>query len=537
MWKTYFYLSARPLVSAQQWTVEQTVIAPSNAFRKNARRFDAGSGAPSARTGPLLIPFVMHVEKGQKTFTMMNKEWQDIREQLQKKMDSGNFKVWISPLEASLTGNTLRLTAPNGFVADWVRERFLTNISATAREVAGKTIDVQIEAGASDTHISNRQKRILSGTRTSVPEETKAGTSPVRQTGTAGRTTQLELPFRMAARTYNWRYNFSDFVVGPTNNLAFAAAQNLSESGESVDTLFLSSGPGLGKTHLAQAVGNAVSAQCNRSHPKIEYLTAEEFSNCFVHALRAHDMDAFKTRFREIDLLLLEDVHFLQGKEKMQDEVLATIKSMQAHGGRAVFTSSFTARELKDVDANLVSRFSSGFMAGIAKPDAETRRRILQTKAQKNAVTLSNSVLDLLSTSLSGDIRQMEGCLHNRLLQAKMQGRTISAEMAREILAQYVESDTLQDVDTIIRKVCQGFGLSPEQLASRSRRQNLVVARNTIFYLARKHTDLSLQAIGDKFNRRHSTVLKGIASVERELRKESPLGRQLANAMSQFEHN
>lgn len=146
-------------------------------------------------------------------------------------------------------------------------------------------------------------------------------------------------------------------------------------------------------------------------------------------------------------------------------------------------------------------------------------------------------MLELLSSRLTGDIRQLEGCIHNLVLKAKMLGCTISVEMAQEILSQYAQDDPHMDVDSIIRKVCEGFGLSPEQLISRSRKQNLVVARITIFYLARRHTELSLQAIGDKFSRRHSTVLKGIAAVERELRRESPLGRQIAGTLALIERH
>ena len=348
---------------------------------------------------------------------------------------------------------------------------------------------------------------------------------------------QLSLPITMPVRQavpHNWRYAFDTFVVGPTNDMAYAAARNMTRPGAAVDTLFLSSGPGLGKTHLTQAVGQALCEASNRSNPKVEYLTAEEFSSCFVQALQSKSVDRFKGRFREVDLLLLEDVHFLQGKEKMQDEVLSTIKSLQEKGSRVVLTSSFAPCELRNVDNSLVSRFCSGFLAGIEKPDASTRRRI-QEKAKQNNAPLSDSVVDMLSERLTGDIRQLESCIHNLLLKAKLLGCTISVEMAQEILSQYSLDDPLVDVDAIIRKVCEGFGLSPEQLASRSRKQNLVVARNTIFYLARKHTELSLQDIGDKFSRRHSTVLKGIASVERELRRESPLGRQIAGTLELLE--
>ncbi|MFQ8888887.1 MAG: DnaA ATPase domain-containing protein [Bilophila wadsworthia] len=263
--------------------------------------------------------------------------------------------------------------------------------------------------------------------------------------------------------------------------------------------LVLSSGPGLGKTHLTQAVGQALCEASNRSNPKVEYLTAEEFSSCFVQALQSRTVDRFKGRFRDVDLLLLEDVHFLQGKEKMQDEVLSTIKSLQEKGSRVVLTSSFAPCELRNVDNSLVSRFCSGFLAGIEKPDASTRRRILQEKARQNNALLSDTVVDVLTERLTGDIRQLESCVHNLLLKAKLLGCTISVEMAQEILAQYSLDDPFVDVDSIIRKVCEGFGLSPEQLASRSRKQNLVVARNTIFYLARKHTELSRRTSATNF--------------------------------------
>ena len=172
---------------------------------------------------------------------------------------------------------------------------------------------------------------------------------------------------------HNWRYAFDSFVVGPTNDMAYAAARNMARSGAAVDTLFLSSGPGLGKTHLTQAVGQALCEASNRSNPKVEYLTAEEFSSCFVQALQSRTVDRFKGRFRDVDLLLLEDVHFLQGKEKMQDEVLSTIKSLQEKGSRVVLTSSFAPCELRNVDNSLVSRFCSGFLAGIGRPARTTR--------------------------------------------------------------------------------------------------------------------------------------------------------------------
>ncbi len=459
----------------------------------------------------------------------MKTQWSEICTNLQARLDPGTYKVWVAPLIADMDGNDLRLTAPNTFVANWVRDRLLKDIAVSVLEVTGHAVAISVVAGTSQVRSASQSAPVLRSTEAANPAATSAGQ------GGLSYTQQLAFPLERPRQQQHWRYGFESFVVGPANNLAYVAAQNVSQADAVVDTLFLSSGPGLGKTHLSQAAGKALCQGSNRANPKVEYLTAEEFSMCFVHALRARDTERFKNRFREVDLLLLEDVHFLQGKEKMQDEVLATIKALQTRGSRVVLTSSFSPQELKDVDSNLVSRFCSGFMAGIEKPDPETRRRILEEKAHQSNIRLSDPVLDILSARLTGDVRQLEGCVHNLVLKAKMLGSTISVDMAREILAQYVQDTPCLDVDAIIRNVCAGFGLSPDQLTSRSRKQNLVLARNTVFYLARKHTELSLQAIGGRFNRRHSTVLKGIAAVERELRRESPLGRQIARTLTVIE--
>ena len=468
----------------------------------------------------------------------MKTQWLKICENLQNRLNPGTYKVWVAPLAAELEGeDRIRLSAPNGFVATWVRDRLLTDIADAAAEIFGRRMDVSVVAAnppAKSTSSASRAPQVAEGEPASAR---RIRAVPVPRP-VAPSAEQLSLPITMPAcqlMTHHWRYSFDGFVVGPTNQLACAAARDMARSQASVDTLFLSSGPGLGKTHLTQAVGQALCESSNRSNPKVEYLTAEEFSSCFVQAIQSRTVDRFKGRFRDADLLLLEDVHFLQGKEKMQDEVLSTIKALQEKGSRVVLTSSFAPCELRNVDDSLVSRFCSGFLAGIEKPDASTRRRILQEKARQNDAVLSDSVVDMLAERLTGDIRQLESCVHNLLLKAKLLGCTISVEMAQEILSQYSLDDPLVDVDAIIRKVCEGFGLLPEQLVSRSRKQNLVVARNTIFYLARKHTELSLQDIGDRFSRRHSTVLKGIAAVERELRRESPLGRQIAGTLALLE--
>jgi chromosomal replication initiator protein len=319
--------------------------------------------------------------------------------------------------------------------------------------------------------------------------------------------------------------------------VAYAAAKGLCAALAVAGTLFVSAACGLGKTHLVQSVGKCLSEGINRTRRKICYLTAEEFASSFVAALKAREVEAFKARLRQSDVLLLEDVHFLQNKGKMQEEALALIKSLQSKGSRLVLTSSFAPRELRHMDGRLVSLFCAGLLAHIGSPTLETRHCILREKARMHQVILPEPVSELLVTRITSDVRQLESCLNNLIFMARLLNRQICLDMALEVIGQYADTQQGLDMVAIIRQVCDAFKLSESQLASRSRKSEYVQARNTVYYLARKHTQLSLQEIGDRFQRRHSSVIKGISVFEREMRRESTLGRRLAHAVALVERN
>lgn len=547
-------------------------------------------------------------------------------------MNQGHYKVWISPLRATIEGTTLHLEAPNDFVANSVRNRLQDTIEDASKAVLGPSATVVIEVASGRAASMSRtpskaslptrnqavqasllpmvepsmapcatlsstgliptaqapskqpsETRRASGQRTrSTRRNTAQEARPSLITGLAPREVQivsaqkatqaslmvsngdnvpqaytpqstrhqasmnqsnhaeqmaLPLDWAPSHQAQNWRFSFDEFIVGSNNELAFAAARGMCRSTAAVDTLFLNSHTGLGKTHLMHAVGQSLCKACNRVNPRIEYLTAEEFASRMVLAMRAYDMERFKARYRDVDVLLLEDVHFLQGKEKMQGEVLATIKSLQERGSRVVFSSTFAPRELSNVDSQLVSRFGSGFLAGIERPDFDTRRRIVEAKARIHQVNLPDAVTDLVAERINDDIRQIESCLRNLILKAQVLNQRISLDMALDMIGNFASTASVIDIETILRMICEGFGLSVDQLNSRSRKREYVTARNAAYLLARKHTDLSLKEIGDKFNRRHSTVLKGITALEREITRETPLGRQVANTLSMLERN
>lgn len=442
---------------------------------------------------------------------MIKTAWNQILTSLEKSLNPGLYTVWIKPLKGTVDGNRLTLVAPNDFVANWVRDRLQQVIKEAAAEVMGGEPRITIKAVAAKA-------------------ATPAPAKPIKEPAPV-KSEQLGLPIVDAPRTIpvqNWRFSFDDFIVGPSNELACAASKSMTLSNFGCDHLFLSSGPGLGKTHLLQSVGQRLTRAANRTNLKVACLSSEEFATRMVLAIKARQVDQFKRQFREnLDVLLLEDVHFFQGKEKMQDELLGTLVALRERGCKVVLTSTFMPRDFKGVDDRLISRFCSGFLAHIKRPDMETRLRIVQEKARRLMVDVPIEVSELLAERITTDIRQLESALGNLVLKAKLLNRAVSMELAWEVLENYAIRNAAPDLNHIIEFVCKSYSLSEDELKSKSRKRQVVLARNTAFYLARKHTEMSLKSIGEKLGRRHSTVLKGITNVEREISLQTPLGRQI----------
>lgn len=447
---------------------------------------------------------------------LMKEKWNEIVENLGKALDSGIFKVWVTPLRAEVDADCLRVFAPNAYMAEWLKRRLSAEFRKAASPVMGKA-ENEI---ALDFRVGEAPSRPVSGEN-------------LARVALARAAEQVDLPIPAAPEAeIHWRHNFDDFVTGASNRLAAAAARDLCESGQ-VRTLFINSAPGLGKTHLTQAAGQAIARTANPL--KVGYLTAERFASRFVTAMRAHELEDFKSYLCGLDALFLEDVHFLSRKKAMQEMILAVVKNLQEKGSRVVFTSSFAPRDLREIDERLVSHFCSGILAGMDRPDMEMRREILRRKAGAFQVDLPDEICDALSRSLSSDVRQLESCLKNMVFKARLLNSGLTLDLAMETVGQYAGAENVPDIENIVRLVCESFGLTRTQLCSRSRKQDYVQGRNTVFYLARKHTDMSLEEIGGVFNRKHSAVLRSITKVERELARESRSGMQIARAVALIE--
>ncbi|NJB68779.1 chromosomal replication initiator protein [Desulfobaculum xiamenense] len=506
----------------------------------------------------------------------MSEAWAQITDILAKTTGPGTFKVWIKPLDAEMSERGLTLLAPNSFVASWVSDRLSSDIADAATQVLGRRPLIEIKVRPRERQKVRPQQMSLGAMTAPAPARREPAqpvqaaepvaavvsamaaaaancaphaarpaqqpVAPAVHTGRAAAAEQFGLPNLMptAPKTFtytNWRFRFDDFVVGPCNQLAFAAANGICRDQLATHQLFLNSSPGLGKTHLLHAIGSQIAGHSNRSSVRVGYATAEEFNRQLIHAIKAKEVERFKAQYRDsLDVLLLEDVHFLQGKQVAQDEMLATLNALENRGCKVVMSSSFLPRELKDVDSQLASRLCAGFLATIDAPDFDTRRRILDSKARMHQVVLPGDVSEYLADNLRDDVRQIESCIQNLVLKARLLGEHITMDLAAEILQNYTISSEARAIglQKIVKYICSSFELTYAQLSSKSRKHNIVLARNTAFFLARKYTDLGLKQIGDQFNRRHSTVLKGITNVEREISLQTPLGRQLDNVIERI---
>lgn len=444
----------------------------------------------------------------------MQNQWLEICKNLEKLVDQGTYHVWFEPLNAQVEADALHLQAPNIFMAEWLKSRQIDNLRAAASPVLGLPVSsINIFITASPV------------TSVDAPQ-----TLPARR---AVQTTLPLLTPKAKKTAYCWRYKFEDFVEGASNRIAVAAARDICRKGSDLQTVFVNSASGLGKTHLSQAVGAEASAA--EDGQRVTYLTAEEFASGYVAALHNKDIEGFKSRLKQTDVLLLEDVHFFRDKFKIQETALNVVKDIQSGGGRVVFTSSFSPRELQKVDSQLVSYFCSGIVTSMGKPNREMRREILVRKAKNLHLSLPESVEKLLASRLKGDVRQLESCLQSMEYKARLLNCPITDELALDVLSQYAASESPIDLALLTSLVCECYGLDEAALGGRSRKQANVMARNTVYFLARRHTDSSLDEIGKHFNRSHSTVLKGITTIERALTKQSTLGRQIASTLALVE--
>ncbi len=437
--------------------------------------------------------------------------WNEIKAALEKEISAQNFKTWIHPLTCTeATAGYIKLEAANRFVKKWLESNYLLKIQQIAQEIGETGVTVEISIADINTVMPKKTAR----------DKNKPKNEPIELK--PKRTRQIS--------NINTEYKFENFISGNSNQFAAAAAIAVANNPATIyNPLFIYGGVGLGKTHLLNAIGNKIketdvdSAVC--------YYSSEKFTNELINAIRYGKMEEFRNKFRSIDVLLIDDVQFIAGKERTQEEFFHTFNSLYDSHKQIVVTSDKFPKEIPGLEERLRSRFEWGLIADIQAPDKETKQAILEAKAEKNNMVLPEDVAEFLSSSVISNIRELEGYLVRIGAYASLTATPITIDMAKEVLkdiiVEYSQEITVEDIQ---KKVTNYFNIKISDIKSAKRTKKFVYPRQIAMYLCRQLTPCSYPEIGEYFGGKdHSTVIHAIKKIDAELTTNTSLKQSIKN--------
>ncbi|MBT5901616.1 MAG: chromosomal replication initiator protein DnaA [Opitutaceae bacterium] len=433
--------------------------------------------------------------------------WETVKQDFKTLFPEDVFQLWFEPLECLEVSETeLTLGVPNDFAAIWIHDNYLDLIVQRLRLSTGKdemTVQLKKSGAAPGSD----------GSRSDV-NAPRTATTPTEKRSTA--TTRAAERRSRATGTLNPRNTFQNYVVGNNNQMAQAAALAVAQSpAQAYNPLFLYGDTGLGKTHLMHAIGHAILQQ--KPDARVAYLSTEKFTNEFIQGLQENALVKFRQRYRNVDVLLLDDVQFLGGKERIQEEFFHTFNELFESGRQIVLSSDRRASEIAKLEARLVSRFEWGLPADIQSPDFETRVAILRTKAQSLKLEVPADVITFIAQNISKNIRRLEGALIKVTSYASLTGRSLDVAAAEMLLQEVLmeQAQNMLTMETIQKKVADHFQIRLSDMTSKRRPNNIAIPRQIAMYLSRTLTKHSLQEIGDAFGGRdHGTVIHACKAVD-----------------------
>ena len=440
--------------------------------------------------------------------------WTLCSEALREQVSDAIWQAYLSGITPlSITNDHLLLGVPNSLIRDRVESRFLGLIQDTVTGTVGRNLVVQLEVVA-PIHESEDEVLVeLAVGASAGPDPTPTRSRSWRETKPSSASSGGQGSFE--SPVLDPRYTFDTYVIAPSNRFAHAAAQSVAESpAQSYNPLFIYGDAGLGKTHLLHAIGNYVLENFSGRH--VRYLTTETYMNEFVDAIRTNATTAFKRRYRECDVLLIDDVQFMERKESLQEEFFHTFNSLYGASKQIVLTSDRPPKSIATLEDRLRSRFLSGLITIVQPPDLETRLAILQAKAEHEQVMVPDDVLDFIATHVKDNIRELEGALIRVTAFASLYRQPMSRELAEQVLSDIVSADQPRRItpQVILDATSETFGFSVEELCGPNRRRPLVTARQVSMYVFRELTDFSYPAIGREFGGRdHSTVMHAVEKI------------------------
>ncbi len=419
-----------------------------------------------------------------------NNIWEEACKQLKGILSGDIYERWIAVIKCqSSQGNRMELVVANDFYKDWLEENYLPMIRKSVTVVSGREMDILLDVDSSCFELVKEKE--------SPPEPAPHLSIPA-----------FGLGKQKPSHNLNPHYTFDSYVVGSANQFAHAAALAAANSpSRTYNPLFIYGGVGLGKTHLMQAIGNHVAAKKPRS--KLCYITCESFTNEYIEALQNNSVSAFRKKYRKIDMLMIDDIQFLDGKARLQEEFFHTFNTLFENHKQIIMTSDRTPSEMAGLAPRLISRFEWGLVTELGQPDVETRTAILRKKAELLHLDISLDLLDYLAERVSSNIRSLEGALIRVATYMSLTNRKLDVQQVETLLHDLLdkESQATISVELIQRTVADHFDLRPSDLTGKKRSKDIVWPRQIAMYLSRTMTTQSFPVIGEAFCRNHATIL------------------------------
>lgn len=452
--------------------------------------------------------------------------WQAALGELQVRTPRNEFDTWIKETSLVAIEDSLAYVGtPNIFVRQELEGRYLSPITDTLTAILGYQIEVQFVIGnhSDGSNGASEDSPKNNGKTANVGRENSGQGASDSRAGDEAEPVQLQLsPSR--ATMLNSRLTFDSFIVGSSNRLAHAASIAVAEHpAQAYNPLFLYGGVGLGKTHLLHAIGNFVLTNPDLN---VLYVSSEMFTNDLINAIRRQNTEEFRLRYRNIDVLLIDDIQFIAGKEGTQEEFFHTFNTLHGAGKQIVISSDRPPKAIVTLEERLRSRFEWGLIVDVQTPDLETRTAILRAKGESLNVMLPDEVIDFVAHRIQSNIRELEGSLNRVVAFANLNHQSVTVEVAAAALSELLDNSRRQRIgnDAIVDAVCKFYGIDPKILTGRGRTRNVVVPRQIAMFLMREETESSLVEIGAALGGRdHTTVLHGCDKIATELNSDSRL--------------
>ncbi|MCC6603003.1 MAG: chromosomal replication initiator protein DnaA [Anaerolineae bacterium] len=427
--------------------------------------------------------------------------WKATLGELELQMTKATFNTWLK--DTCLLrhkDNLYVIGVRNAYAKDWLENRLRDTILRTLSTIASGPAEVQFVVWTPESPLELEDDEVIESSLNGHYGEGTAVFTPAKSKTQPATSSNLTR-----------RFTFSSFVVGPSNRLAHAAALSVAEHpGQTYNPLFIYGGVGLGKTHLLHAIGH----KCQQEGLNVCYITSETFTNDLVQSIRNKQMEQFRERYRTPDVLLIDDIQFIAGKESTQEELFHTFNELHSQGKQVVISSDRAPKAMATLEERLQSRFEWGLMTDIQMPDIETRKAILQTKAEANGLAVPDELMDFIAQQVRHSIRELEGAFNKVMAYAHLSGGRVNMELVNMALADLMHRPDKLTVEHVFDAVCKYYNLTNDDLVGGSRKKGIAYPRQMAMYLARTETNASLPQIGEKLgNRDHTTVLYGYEKI------------------------